>query len=181
MNNTSLYFAFGSNLHPPQMSRRCPESLVMQPAILGGYRIAFCGMSKRWKGGVATILAEDGPDMDDVDMENGDRDGATLNGVEVPGLLYRLTELDVSYLNEFEGVPNVYRQFSVNVRGTDGRAYEAFTYQKLEGDMTPPSMPYFHQIWSAYKTFGFDESGLLQAVEEALSANGGPSNKSGGS
>lgn len=157
MDKSSLYFAFGSNLHPPQMSQRCPGSLVVEPAILVGYRIAFCGMSQRWKGGVATILPRTGNDMANV---------------EVPGLLYRLTELDVSCLNEFEGVPKVYRHLSVEVRGEDGRTHGAFTYQKLEEEMAPPSMPYFHQIWSAYKAFGFDESGLLQAVEEALSVNG---------
>jgi gamma-glutamylcyclotransferase len=37
----SLYFAYGSNLDVEQMKRRCPESKVLVPGCLRGYRLDF--------------------------------------------------------------------------------------------------------------------------------------------
>ena len=92
-----IYFAFGSNLYPPQMAERCPGSRVLQPGVLKGYRLAFSGYSTRWEGGVATIVAE--PFR------------------EVQGLLYDLTEEDQRNLDRFEGFPTVYDRLQVSVGG----------------------------------------------------------------
>lgn len=142
------YFAFGSNLHTPQMAARCPDSAVLQPAMLTGYRLAFRGLSRRWEGGVATIIAQP--------------------GARVPGLLYHLSPADVEALNGFEGFPHVYGHLPVQVTAQDGTRIAAYTYQRNDGGPRPPSMRYFHQIWRAYKHFRLDEQHLLAAVEETL-------------
>ena len=143
-----IYFAFGSNLYPPQMAERCPGSRVLQPGVLKGYRLAFSGYSTRWEGGVATIVAE--PFR------------------EVQGLLYDLTEEDQRNLDRFEGFPTVYDRLQVSVGGRDGKLHSAMTYQKRNSDITPPSLSYFHQIWKAYRSLQLDEAFLLQAVEDSL-------------
>ncbi len=151
-----IYFAFGSNLHPPQMAERCPGSRVLHPGVLKGYRLAFSGYSTRWEGGVATVVAEPSS--------------------EVQGVLYDLTEEDQRNLDRFEGFPTVYDRLQVRVEGRDGNLHSAMTYQKLTSQnqstgTTPPSLRYFHQIWKAYRAFQLDEAFLLKAVEDSLDGN----------
>ncbi|MCH8074518.1 MAG: gamma-glutamylcyclotransferase [SAR324 cluster bacterium] len=146
-----IYFAFGSNLHPPQMAERCPGSRLLRPGVLKGYRLAFTGYSTRWKGGVATVVADPSS--------------------EVQGLLYDLTEEDQGKLDRFEGFPTVYARLRVSVEGRDGNLHAAMTYQKQSNGATAPSLRYFHQIWKAYRAFQLDEAFLLKAVEDALDGN----------
>lgn len=146
-----IYFAYGSNLHPPQMADRCPGSRVLHPGVLKGYRLAFSGHSTRWEGGVATVVAE----------PSG----------EVQGLLYDLTEEDQEKLDRFEDFPTVYGRLQVSVVGTDGKLHSAMTYQKRSAGTTAPSLRYFHQIWKAYRAFQLDEAFLLKAVEDSLDGN----------
>lgn len=55
-----LYFAYGSNLDPRQMRRRCPSSRFVCPARLDDYRLAFSLRSRKRRCGVANVLAEPG-------------------------------------------------------------------------------------------------------------------------
>lgn len=149
-----IYFAYGSNLHPPQMADRCPGSRVLHPGVLKGYRLAFSGYSARWEGGVATVVAE----------PSG----------EVQGLLYQLTAEDLGNLDKFEGFPTVYDRVRVSVGGRDGNLHSAMTYQKRSSGTTAPSLRYFHQIWKAYRAFQLDEDFLLKAVEDSIEGNPQP-------
>jgi len=146
-----IYFAFGSNLHTPQMSERCPGSRVLQPGVLKGYRLAFSGYSGRWEGGVATIVTDP--------------------SCEVQGLLYDLNEEDQRNLDRFEGFPTVYDRLQVSVEERDGNLHSAMTYQKRNSDIATPSLRYFHQIWKAYRFFHLDEAFLLRVVEDSLNEN----------
>jgi gamma-glutamylcyclotransferase (GGCT)/AIG2-like uncharacterized protein YtfP len=158
MSEPVLYFAYGSNLHPPQMQARCPDCGVLEPATLEDWRLAFAGLSRRWGGGAGTIVA--------------------TPGAHVAGLLYRLSAADLKLLDGYESHPTVYERFPVAVRTRGGEPLQALTYRKHKTDLRAPSLRYFHQIWRSYKAFGLDEALLLAAVEEALAAdgaaNGGP-------
>ena len=149
MPDDTLYFAYGSNLDPAQMIARCPGSAPLEPAWLDGYQLRFSGVSRRWGGAPATIVA------------NGD--------TTVPGLLYRMTPKDVDLLDGFEGFPTVYTRLHVPVRDAKGNTREVITYQRVkDAPPAPPSMLYFHQIWRGYKALGLEEDALLHAVEEGL-------------
>lgn len=157
MTDPVLYFAFGSNLHLPQMRERCPDCELLESAVLAGYRLAFRGASRRWEaGGVATVI----PDP----------------GSRVHGLLYRLSPADLASLNGYEGVPHVYGHLPVAVTARGGARHEALTYRRNDGHgepARPPSLRYFHQMWRSYRAHGLDESGLLAAVEESLHGGNG--------
>ena len=149
MSAFTVYFAFGSNLHEPQMRARCPDCEVLGPATVAGYRLAFRGESKRWDaGGVATILP-------------------SPKG-EVQGLLYRLSPGDLASLNGYEGYPHVYTHLPVDVQPHGGALQAALTYQRRNGKARAPSLRYFHQIWRGYKTYRLDERLLMAALEETL-------------
>ena len=150
MSETSLYFAYGSNLSVTQMEARCPGGRVFLPGSLRGFRLAFRGGNSKWgSGGTATLM--------------GDQ-SAVAHGV-----LFRLTAAHVEALNGYESFPAVYGQMEIEVEGKDGGRHAAFTYRKNGTQPpNPPPMKYLVQIWRGYREFGLDEAALLAAAQESL-------------
>jgi len=103
MNGLYLYFAYGSNLLPDRMRRRCPHAIPVGPAILPNYKI------------VERLYA-------DVDFQRG---------AQVSGFLYLLRESDVAALDRHEGYPAIYKRYTVGVH-MDGKAYPALVYEMTE-------------------------------------------------
>lgn len=87
-----LYFAYGSNLHLPQMAKRCPGSVFVGVAVLRGYRWQI---NER---GVANVVAAHEHDRDPS------RSGSGSGGSQVEGLLYWVTRQDEATLDRCEGV-----------------------------------------------------------------------------
>ena len=100
MEGLYLYFAYGSNLLPSRMFRRCPRAIPVGPAVLPNYRIA------------ERLYA-------DVDYQPGGR---------VAGFLYLLRAADVAVLDRYEGYPAVYKRYTVDVY-MDDTAYPALVYE----------------------------------------------------
>ena len=71
-----LYFAYGSNLHLAQMSRRCPRSAFLGRAILRGYRWQI---NER---GVANIVKSKNSSVQGLVYCLGDGDEESLDGSE---------------------------------------------------------------------------------------------------
>jgi len=87
MSNIPLnYFAFGSNMNPEQMLKRCPNAIEIGAAVLRDHKIGFTRNSKTWSCGTADILVSPGD--------------------EVWGVLYSVTESDLVVLDRYEGVNN---------------------------------------------------------------------------
>jgi gamma-glutamylcyclotransferase (GGCT)/AIG2-like uncharacterized protein YtfP len=78
------YFAYGSNMDPLQMEKRCPGAVVIGPARLDDHRLTFVWDSPGWGGGVATAQ--------------------TAPGDHMWGVLWDLTDEHVRSLDEYEGV-----------------------------------------------------------------------------
>lgn len=53
-----LYAAYGTNMHPEQMSTRAPHSPFAGTGWLEGWRLTFCGEDPTWEGAVATVVEE---------------------------------------------------------------------------------------------------------------------------
>lgn len=95
-------FAYGSNMWREQMRKRCPQSRVLGPAELHGYRWII---NTR---GYATIVADAG--------------GVVL------GLVYAISATDEAALDQFEGVAQgKYRKEMVAVQH-GGETFSALVY-----------------------------------------------------
>lgn len=142
---THLYFAYGSNLNPEQMRRRCPDSQFIDVAILRDFHLAFAGHSKRWGGGVATVLeAPEG---------------------QVEGIVWSISDRDLESLDRCEGYPYSYDRSSFEVHLTSGEVRSAVVYVKRDDTSVPPSAEYLEVITKAYEHRGFDLSELARATK----------------
>ena len=90
------YFAYGSNLCVEQMAQRCPGAHDPRPATLAGHDWLI---NRR---GVATVEPS--------------------AGLEVHGVLWRVTETDLEILDRAEGVPSRYRRDRLTVQTSQGPA-----------------------------------------------------------
>jgi hypothetical protein len=81
----NLYFAYGSNMRLEQMTKRCPDSLLIGKGYITNYKLCFPQIAIT-KGllGVAGI-----------------REGSETD--KVYGLIYELTDKDLELLHAFEG------------------------------------------------------------------------------
>jgi len=79
-----LYFAYGSNMDPVQMRKRCPSARIVGVARLADHRLAFTRRSTRRRCGVADVSPQ--------------------SGSEVWGVVYRITKSkDLRALDSAEG------------------------------------------------------------------------------
>lgn len=104
MKGVCWYFAYGSNLLPERMFRRCPTACLYAPAVLPNYQIT------------ERLYA-------DVDYRPGKK---------VEGFLYVLRPRDILSLDRFEGVPRIYKRYTVDVRLDDGTEISALVYEMTE-------------------------------------------------
>ena len=103
------YFAYGSNLDPAQMARRCPDSRFLCRADLPDYRLCYPRPSDTWGGGVAGVEA-----MPDAAVE---------------GVVYEVSERDLAALDRCECIDaGHYTRRRVRVTAEDGRELEVWTY-----------------------------------------------------
>ena len=113
MNGLYAYFAYGSNLLPERLFQRCPTAVPYAPAILPNYRLT------------ERLYA-------DVDYAPGEHDVDYAPGEQVHGFVYLLRANDVARLDRYEGYPQIYRRYTVDVILNDGTELPALIYE-----MTP--------------------------------------------
>ena len=115
-----LYFAFGSNMLPSRLRRRCPTAKVRARATAPGYRIAFDKRSEDTSG--------------KANLVSCDHDGPAI------GIVYELSPDDVDNLDAIEG-PGYRRQDNFVVTCVDtGEELSTCTYVAIE--RAPGLRPY---------------------------------------
>jgi gamma-glutamylcyclotransferase (GGCT)/AIG2-like uncharacterized protein YtfP len=119
---SELVFAYGSNMDPAQMRERCPESdLSWFVAEARGWKLCFPRNSTKRKGGVGSVIPEDGP--------------------SAWGVVFTVSDRDLLRLDRYEGVGSgAYRRVTIEVFETNGRKVSAWTYfaiPKGSGDFVP--------------------------------------------
>ncbi len=128
--DAALYFAYGSNMEPVQMRRRCPGSAALGPARVRGYGLCFpVTSSGDWAGGVASIE----PAADAV----------------VEGVLYRVTDTDLASLDRYEAVAEgMYARGPAEAVTFDGETHDAVTYfaDPAFNAASPPSRRYLSAL-----------------------------------
>jgi hypothetical protein len=144
-----LYAAYGSNMDPAQMLRRCPSSPFAGTGWITGWRLTFGAEELGWEGALATLVpAEDaGP-------------GAGTAGVFVA--LYDLTEADERTLDAWEGADHgLYRKVRLRVHTLAGDVV-AYVYalDAFEGGL--PSARYLGAIADAAEAAGAPDDYLAE-------------------
>jgi gamma-glutamylcyclotransferase (GGCT)/AIG2-like uncharacterized protein YtfP len=150
-----LYFAYGSNLNPTQMSARCPGHIVVGRAFLPGYGLRFRGYGRDWAGAVGTI--------------------EPAAGSTVHGALFELTPEHYATLDQYEGydgpgaASNLYDRVEIEVLREDGSKAPALTYVIRPLAEGLPSQAYRDAIVAGLRHHGLPDDYIagLEALEVA--------------
>ncbi len=79
----TIYFAFGSNMCPAQMVRRCPSAVRIGAGVLPDHTLRFPRRGAVWSGGIADAAPEKGQEVHGVIYELSPEDMELLDGFEV--------------------------------------------------------------------------------------------------
>ena len=147
---TNLVFAYGSNLHAPQMMDRCPSARYVERAWIPEVRLIFASWSPRWGGAVAGLA-----------MEKRNR---------VHGVIYAISNADLVTLDRLEGHPGVYSRVRVHLVTPAGKRPAAFVYALMRGvdRRSLPSIEYREAIRAGYETWGLPKRDLDRALTRNL-------------
>ena len=134
-----LYAAYGSNMDPAQMVRRCPSSPFLGTGWIRGWRLTFGAEEYGWEGALATLVPDEAPEQ-------------LHPGVYVA--LYDLTDADETALDAWEGADHgLYRKLHLRVHTLQGDviAY-AYALDAFEGGL--PSARHLGAIADAAEAAG---------------------------
>ncbi|MGY1772215.1 gamma-glutamylcyclotransferase family protein [Blastococcus sp. SYSU D00813] len=132
-----LYAAYGSNMDPAQMLRRCPSSPHTGTGWIRGWRLTFGAEDLGWEGALATLVPSDDPDSPGVFVA-----------------LYDLTEADERALDAWEGADlGLYLKLDLRVHTLAGDVV-AYVYalDAFEGGL--PSARYLGALADAAQAAG---------------------------
>jgi len=137
-----LYFAYGSDMHPEQIEKRCITPEFVAVAKLENHRVSFFGHSYVWDGGLETIVKSCGDNL--------------------WGVLYKLDFGDALQLDSFLDVrldgTGPYFHSPVKVEDVHGNIYYAITYKKnMLGAFMPPSKGYMDYITEGGRANGLPD------------------------
>ena len=146
------YLAYGSNLNVRQMAWRCPTAKAVGTAVIKDYELLFKGSKT---GAYLTIEPK--------------------SGAEVPVAVWSVEPADEKRLDVYEGFPAFYykTEFDLPVNYFSGKKVirKAFVYiMHEERPLGLPSGSYVRTCLEGYSNFGFDESILLEALNNSRRA-----------
>ena len=150
MSEKRYYIAYGSNLNIRQMRFRCPSARVVGTAVIENRRLLFKGSKT---GSYLTV--------------------EPYEGRSVPVAVWEVTAEDEAALDRYEGYPDFYykEELEVDVTGIKSgkiRRRKAFVYIMREASLTGlPTPSYFRTCLEGYRTFGFDEAVLIEALKDS--------------
>ena len=129
------YFAYGTDLSHREMKRTCPDSKPLFKAHLPNFKLIFTGWERKWRGGVASIMAS--------------------KGARVLGGVYEISERDLRMLDRQYGYPTTSDRLTVMVAAGDGDLVEAVTFvRKGRSEETQPSQDYVAAMRRGYDDWG---------------------------
>lgn len=120
----TIYFAYGSNMDQAQMKRRCPQAKLIGLGKLNEFQFII---NER---GVASVIS--------------------FPKKVVYGLLWRISQSDEDYLDDYEGVSNGhYRKIGVNIEQPDFTRVQAMIYVATNKSSGSPRPNYMEKIITA--------------------------------
>jgi gamma-glutamylcyclotransferase (GGCT)/AIG2-like uncharacterized protein YtfP len=134
------YFAYGSNLHVPQMAKRCVDSEPVAVCTLHDWRLVFRGVA---------------------DIEPAE-------GFNVLGSIYKISEWDEKMLDQYEAFPHLYGKGYFDVQlPDDDQTVRVMFYRMNENGYSLPSKGYFDVIADGFVHWGLDTDALMVAIKHA--------------
>ncbi len=142
-----LYAAYGSNMDPAQMLRRCPSSPFLGTGWIRGWRLTFGAEEYGWEGALATLVPDSAPEQ-------------LHPGVFVA--LYDLTDADEAALDAWEGADQgLYRRVHLRVHTlSDDRVAYVYVLDAFEGGL--PSARHLGGIADAAEAAGAPDDYVLE-------------------
>lgn len=138
--DTSLMFAYGSNLNVEQMARRCPDAEPLGRLRLKGWQLVFRG--------VADVIREDG--------------AICYGGV------WRITPRCEVALDAYEGIGSgMYRKEYIRIKPTKLGETEMLVYVMNSTGIMPPSRYYLNVIKQGYRDHSMPK-GAFNLLDEAV-------------
>ena len=130
----ALYAAYGSNMDPAQMGKRCPHSPAAGTGWIRGWRLTFGGEDLGFEGALATLVEDAGHD--------------------VFVALYDVSPYDAAHLDSWEGADTgLYRKTRLRVHRLEGDALAwVYVLDAFEGGL--PSASYLGMIADAAEKAG---------------------------
>ena len=144
------YIAYGSNLNVPQMRWRCPDARAIGTGEIRDYELLFKGSMT---GSYLTI--------------------EKAEGKSVPVTVWEVSADDEKALDRYEGYPRFYYKTDMRIavkgiRTGKTRVRDAFVYiMNEESDPGIPTAGYYRTCLEGYRSFGFDEKFLIEAVKRS--------------
>jgi gamma-glutamylcyclotransferase (GGCT)/AIG2-like uncharacterized protein YtfP len=124
-----LYFAYGSNMDPRQMARRCPGAVSPGTGVLAGHRFVI---NRR---GYATVVP--------------------AGGHVVHGVMWRLEAGHEEALDRYENVAvGLYTKETLRIELADGRVCEALCYVAADPETGKPREGYLEKVIHGARYFG---------------------------
>lgn len=142
------YIAYGSNLNIGQMRMRCPSARIIGTSEIPNYELLFKGSQS---GSYLTIEPK--------------------AGASVPVAVWETTAVDEAALDRYEGFPSSYykAEMKLPVKGIrSGKVRNRKAYVYIMHEDRPVGMPsgyYVATCLEGYRSFGFDEELLYNAIE----------------
>ena len=131
------YFAYGSNMETAPMAERCPQAILLEIAVLSGYRFLINRI------GDATVV----PDP----------------AASVHGVLWRISHADELALDQYEELSlGLYDKTQTTVRSGAGVLRTAMIYLARDAQPGRPTLPYMQGILRAAREHGFPEAYLRE-------------------
>ncbi|MBI3085563.1 MAG: gamma-glutamylcyclotransferase [candidate division NC10 bacterium] len=140
-----LYFAYGANMHPGNMRKRCPGCTFVAAARLRDHRLVFSRLSTSWRGG-------------------GVADIQPAPGTIVEGVVWDITDAHRDALDTYEDYPTAYTRKHVVAETFDGRTLTAFAYVARPRGEYRPGRRYLAQIIQGARAHGLSP-GYVASLE----------------
>lgn len=135
------YAAYGSNLHLKQMETRCPNAKCIGKGYLEDYQLVF------GKRGFLDVVA--------------------CKGKKVQVGLFKVTDIDLKALDEYEEYPELYDRITVWIQTDSKEKVQAFVYKMNPYErMEKPTEAYWNTINEGYDNFSFDKEDLQLALSK---------------
>lgn len=144
------FFAYGARMNPKTMQDGAPNAVLVGPARLDGFRLAFNVPSRSWGGGAANAVPALGSHM--------------------WGVLWQIDEGELEPLNSYRGEEHLEHVLEVEVAGPDGPVTATTFAVDSPEVFVSPAARYLDMLRAVARDQGLPEEALADIDAAATGA-----------